>query len=516
MPLIPRGKRQIPESERKQFKQTIRREVTPDLTEAAVLQQAGKGLTAAADITQTLAERKERFKADKLTTQAAQVSSRLQDEMVGFTAEAMTRTGNDAIGIDEYNAQFDKSISEILKEQKLEGSGVGDVVRFKVDKFSARLKEKLANHQEKEQVTAALASVDSVIESNKIQATILPEMVDEIIAETIGDINAVAGIIGDEKAEENRKQAEVEIKENMISTIALTDMEEAEELLSQHRASLPKETIVVIEKEMSRIKKQAEADLKKAQEQAAEDWRGDFNKRLADGNPMSIPEIELAPIPEKEKTKLIDRSAKAPGRFEITDPIIYADISSRIDLEPDTLTQTEIWSMAGDGISTADAERLSKRLTAAQEKGSKENEKTPEVKNAKSILKFARKDGKFADDPQENDFEWARQEAALDDFLEQNPDGDPIEFIEKNLIPAQKGFVKSVVDFFSLGPAEGEELPIVEELPDRRRAIEALNEVGAPLTEGNISEAHRQLTKTETEPQRQAESERFQAGRQGL
>jgi hypothetical protein len=488
MPEIPRIKKRISSAERLQPIEPIRRTVKADTTEAQVLAEVGKGLIGTAEIVGTLQD----FEADKLTTQASRVSDLIRDDMVQFAANAKTLLGNDAVGIDEYNAEFQRSKSARLAELGLEGTRVGDVVTANMESLNNRFKEKLVFHQEAEQVNAALDSTDAILENAKTQANLFPEDADTIIAEAASNIDTVAPIIGAEKARELKRQVEIETKQNMIMAVALDDMEQAEELLSTHRATLPKESTTLVEKEMSRIKKQTELDIKKAEQQAAEDWRGDFNQRLADGNPMGVGEIAAAPIPEKEKTTLINRSANTPGRFEITDPVIYADLSSTVDLRPDSLTQSDIWAKAGDGISTADAERLSKRLKTAQEKGSKENDKDPEIKNATSILDFARKDGKYADNPQENDLEWARQKAALDDFIENNPDEDPIKYVEKNLIPAQKGFVKSVVDFFSFGP-EGAELPVVEDLPERRRAIEALTEAGAPLTEANISEASRQL-----------------------
>jgi hypothetical protein len=498
MPQIPKAKQRISSAEKKQFirpkPQDRTPEVKPDLTGAKIAETQAKTAFALADVAAGLAERQHKFDADKLTTQAATVTSRLQDEMVGFMADAKTKTGNDAIGIDEYNEQFNKFKSEIIKENKLEGTRVGDVIDIKMEKLNSRFKEELARHQEAEQVNAALNSIDSVIETNKVQAALFPDSMDEIISENNSNIDSVSEIVGSDKAEESKKLAETSIKSSAIMEIARTDMPKAEELLSTHRKTMPKEAVDVIEKEMSRIQKQTEADLEKAQKQAAEDWRAEDNKRQSAGNPMTVPEILTAPITEKEKSTRIKAAENRPTAFEETDQAVYADLSERIALNPERVNQNEIWDLVGKGkkggLSTKDARFLDgKRSTAIDDAEKTESQRSPQQKTAYTALRSAKTAKLFdPENPAINITEHAKQVRALDSFIENNPDEDPVAYIDTILNPLKEEQANAIVRFFTGEPPAP---PVIESPTERRIATGILTEQGVDIedvTEERITE----------------------------
>jgi hypothetical protein len=152
-------------------------------------------------------------------------------------------------------------------------------------------------------------------------------------------------------------------------------------------------------------------------------------------------------LDEKMKNAWHEKLDKSPGRFDITDSNIEAEVSRRIYTEPEKITVNEIYEKYhGNGLSTGDTERYAKLLKAKAK-----TKMPPENKLAFKLLDRALTKKLFSDDDAENLLTYGNYSLMLGEFIENNPEENPIEYVEKILEPVETEWTGKLLDIFRIG-----------------------------------------------------------------
>ena len=456
----------------------IRQQVRPTV-EGQGLAALGKGVQAAAF---EVGDFQERFRANKLTTQALGVAGEVKNAMINVTAEFKRLEGNDAKGTLEYNDAFEKTMGEILDASDLDRTTFEPLIRAKLATYNDSNKTTLAEHQLEQQEVAGRAALDQSQENARAAILLDPADYENQIIEMDKDVDAMEPIIGEIEAQERRDANAIFAKETMINAMLDIDVEQGEKVLNALESELPKENVKVLKQEIQRRKNQAKVDEKEAKIAEENAFMNEFIVRQKNGDPMTVPEIVNSNISAKAKNTLINRT---PDKYEITDPAVYAEMSSKISQTPEDVTQADIWALMGAGLSTTDAEKLDKMWQGTAEG---DNPQKQNIATAKSTLYKMLRAGAFgSSDSEKAAIEWSKQMRALDTWVKDNPNDDPIPFVETMTQAASRGAITAAIDFFVPGT------PDFKDPGKRRQAIQALNEAGAPTTDANIREVIGQL-----------------------
>lgn len=488
MPQLPKPQRRTGAEEEAPF---IRRQVTPTI-EGRGLEALGRGVTQAALVVGNL---QKRFQDNKRTTQAMEVSSLVTDDVVNFSAQALNLEGNDAIGTQEYSEFFNRAVRERVQAAGLDEQEFVPILNQRFEGLNARMISKIAGHQIGQQEAAARASINQSIQNARSMALLDPENFEDIIADTERDIAALEDIVGVLEAKELKQEAGNTVRETIIEEMAGRDTETARKLLKAFRKDMPEERHDLLEKEITRQEKQAKQDAKDAQIAETNTFMNEFIKREISGDSMTVFEVEASNLEPKQKQTLIDRTTKAPGKFDITDPAAYADLSSAIAQAPETVTQADIYDKLGlgkdGGISTSDAEKLNRMLEGSKE----DNPQKVNIASSKKVINDLFTGGVFGNKKKPEAInERAKQHRTLDDWIRDNPGEDPLPFVEVMTTESKEGFFRTSWDIVRHPVMFGRELAATEGPPKNRRlAIEALLDAGQDMTEANIIDAVNQL-----------------------
>ena len=205
----------------------------------------------------------------------------------------------------------------------------------------------------------------------------------------------------------------------------------------------------------SRIKTQAGL-LKGRRDEAInkvrEEWRNEALDKMSTGE-LREAQIMASPLEAKEKSAWISKikaQAKDFNAFQNSDDIIKADVTERVYTEPDTITTEEIFGLMGKGLSTSDATTLGNKLREIQKKKGDPLKNTG-IKEGIRQIEFMRTADFFdEDDGRLNDLEASRQKVALEQWARENPEKDPLDYIESLTKTEGGGFVNWITSFFNV------------------------------------------------------------------
>jgi len=262
--------------------------------------------------------------------------------------------------------------------------------------------------------------------------------------------------------------------------------------------------------------KQKEVEAKEAIKLSREATGNEFVSRLVSGklSRADVLKSNLEPTGENSKQYWInqieqmeDKLKKGSGEggtggFK-TDKTLDARLYSQIVKDPESITESQILSYLGNGLSRSSVDSL---LTERRQRlnPQKDPARTAAEAAVTENLKRDRKAGIFGSD-QAGDMEYAKQVDAFRRWSKANPDQDPSEYYEKVMEPVKKSFI---FDFLSKDKpepkAKREAMEKAGEIPQRRatdkrgdplreQAINILNTNKKPLTEANINYIKKQL-----------------------
>jgi len=271
-------------------------------------------------------------------------------------------------------------------------------------------------------------------------------------------------------------------------------------------------------------KKDAETELKKKQVEAKEAIKA---QRETIGNEFvskhvagkltraDVLRADLEPTGENSKQYWInqieqmeDKLNKGSGTggtegFK-TDKTLDARLYSQIVKDPEGITESQILSYLGNGLSRSSVDSL---LTERRQRlnPQKDPARTAAEAAVTENLKRDRKDGIFGSG-QAGDMEYAKQIDSFRRWSKANPDQDPSEYYEKVMEPVKKAFI---FDFLSKDKpepkAKREAMEKAGEIPQRRatdkkvsdplrdQAVTVLKQNNKPVTDANIEYIKKQL-----------------------
>ncbi len=129
----------------------------------------------------------------------------------------------------------------------------------------------------------------------------------------------------------------------------------------------------------------------------------------------------------------IEKSQEAASPFLNSDPNALFLASKAIALNPDAVENDDIWRLVGKGLSTKDGVALQTRLKTAK---AKDNQR---IKEATRIISAWKNENIWESDDVKNSLVAAQLQSAMMQFMEDNPDADPItDFLQ----PHQKEITK--------------------------------------------------------------------------
>lgn len=240
---------------------------------------------------------------------------------------------------------------------------------------------------------------------------------------------------------------------------------------------------------------QAKADEKDRIKVLREETGSNFVEKLVNGK-LTIKEILASPLePTGENSKeywrkQLDstRESVKSGGGKATTPGIYGTLLTRILSDPESVSESEIVSYYGKGLTKTDTDKL---LTRRRQHLTAEPDKKEATKAIINVMKSDKKAGMFGEGI-EGDLELSRQLTALDTYIKNNPDKDPADYYEKITAPARDGFVTKALDKlmnpFGYEFAYGGGKPSAETMKNRR---EELSGKSNGLKVGDVQKGYR-------------------------
>lgn len=408
-------------------------------------------------------------------------------------ARAFRTTELEKIGPDSYDnlnraKKFsEESISKYTAD--IEDPDLQLSIKEYIGRQSSQLMDKLASHQ------AAQLRIDSqkvigqtlegILRDVGDGAASIPEAVQKLretiaaqnIVENLDDPQAIAWI---EEGETQIAKAQIESLLNLDPELAASQIEQGayNEYLPQDELQKYKNEATRIYKAIERDKAQAEKEERRiAKEELAkrrEQINNDFELRLLAGDLTEADVLRSSLAPEgslgskrqwfdrierrREKLKKLEEK-KEKEAWE-TKPVVYAEFLEKVHMNPAEELKQQIFDSIGSGLSTADGDSLIKTLQSKLKKTKDKTDdplKSFQAKTAFRILNDL-KTGKLYDENKEkNSLLWADDTKLLEAFIVNNPDEDPVEFVEKMRAPLVEKKIDGWWDALRFTSAEREE-----------------------------------------------------------
>ena len=329
--------------------------------------------------------------------------------------------------------------------------------------------------QNPETVEEAAAELERTIAAGEAAGMLAPEEADSANESGLNAIysSALEGLINSdpEAAIEAITKGDFD---DFLTTTQLNAFQDIAKKLQSQRAKQ-------VERDEKKAKAEAKEQLALARQETGDEFTTAIRDRALTGEMILASNLE--PTGENSKNfwfKKIDAQAKEPTRFEIRNEELYADILTRVIIEPENVKEKEITDLMGDGLRPVDVTFLTDRLR----KGDSNPKKSDPEKRSYEILKRARNKGLFAgvtstselfgDVLVENELQWAKYVQLLDEFIANHPDEDPVAFVEEALKPIRETTRGEWIDDFFGGKTEE---AIEEELrQEKEKGLRALIE----------------------------------------
>ncbi len=309
----------------------------------------------------------------------------------------------------------------------------------------------------------------------------------------------VAGSIGEEEAEDMRKEGEIMIARSAIVSATLLNPELAQIILEDKliKDILPAETVKALETDIRKQTKLQKDEAAAERDATAQTFLSDLTD-LAEDGAATVTQAQASPAwnvltPEEKKNALSIISKGSP--FNKSDDVIRATLTTEVIANPTPQTRQKLLDAHANGLSTVHFKELFKQLETTL--GQDETPQEAAIARGYTELNDAKTNNVFDSNEAKNSNEWARATQAFGKFVKDNPDAKPEDypnFTEQLLQEVKRGFLGSAWDLIRHPILFKRELGASEDEPKSRRlAIGALTTAGQEITEANIIDAINQL-----------------------
>ncbi len=156
------------------------------------------------------------------------------------------------------------------------------------------------------------------------------------------------------------------------------------------------------------------------------------------------------------ETRAWKNAIESASKEETIDSKVYTDLKRNVFVNPEQISETDIWMRSGNGITAEQGEGLVKDLRD----NLKKTDRAVKAKEAHEMLERFRNKNVFDDNDVENERIYQEQVAAFDDAYKKNPDMNPVEWVNKSMVDFGRGWLsKMIVKVF--GKKEEIEVPVV-------------------------------------------------------
>ena len=210
------------------------------------------------------------------------------------------------------------------------------------------------------------------------------------------------------------------------------------------------------QRDLDRIAKQREKEAEEEIKEARLETGNEFHKLLIDGelNYTTISNSNLEVTGENSKEywrKQLDKIANSKTGTKEEQNGVESDLTARILADPngeteDAVTDDVIRKAVADGLKPS----VARTVRNFRDKVKDDPLKTDQAKTAIATLNAAKTADMFSSDEIENVKKWGESTRLLKKFIENHPDEDPQEFVDKLLEKEKDGFMRRVYDFLPI------------------------------------------------------------------
>ena len=493
---IPRAERQVGDPS-----EVFRGRAVAPTAATEATQQLGRAIAGAGVNIARISAANERMAREELLNRSVSAANEIKQNSVNFIAdETVTKAGLDTIGNVE---RLDSFVEEKFMESTADMSDEAKILtRQELQNWQLKTRTDFAIRQREQRRGVTLSNLDQARDEAIQEAAANPSVntiEDQIKAMAITVFKYRAtGSIDKEDAEERIEDGREKIITSAITSASLQNPEAAQVILDEMRTVLPAETVKSLEADIKKQIKIQEKEDEAARTKSVQDLTNKIIGQSLDGTATvaqmkADPRWEAATSAEKKDMISI---VKKSDPFNESDPVVLANFTTQVNTDPTKLIKQDFIDAHGEGLSTADFNRLYKQWQGTE--GKTETPQESAIKQAYRILSDAKTKTVYSNDPVENSVRWSRATQALDVFVEENPNAEPEEytdFVQTILDPDQRNFIVRAFDFnlrFVTGARFGEPAVVTnQEL--RTESIKILTQQGESLTEANISFIAQQL-----------------------
>lgn len=206
-------------------------------------------------------------------------------------------------------------------------------------------------------------------------------------------------------------------------------------------------------------------------------------------------------MPDRERARFWITQAEAAmdeiskgrqSRFEKDDPEVLGILLKDVTLNPQNWSRARIWQFLGQGVSTQGMLKLEKQWEDAQKWGPR-----PQFENALKVLDELHDNAAFfPNDPAKNEIEYFTTRNEFFDWVRENPDKDPMDFIRSISGSIQLTSWKKWINYilgYEFDPSLQDHIETMRRSPaDREEILKQRKERLKALQEGKKSLAERE------------------------
>lgn len=433
-----------------------------------------------------------------------------KDQIRQISTEARTTTGKASENIgNDFITSYDKLGEDTLNSDAVENDEQRILLQDLIFKGRSGAITPVARHQATQQQLRKRAAQEQVVVDATMSVTEDPAN----LGDSLADIRLVLADQPEKLAREEkalRKIAdEVALKNLSDATWNLAmplDLESGEAIIKNSelpRAS-KKKMLKDFRDEKTIQQKREDDALIESQRATA----NDFDQRL---DTLGIAEVETSNLEpgtswgqlDYYRKKIADRADKIEkdkvDPFTEFDPATKSELQRRANIEPEGLTNAEIWDTVGKGKDGGTTAAVAQQIQIRRDANLRNVDTGRRNKTAHEIIndlgtKNVFNNEKTPEGQADNIFQTQRWQDALDQAIEDSKDDptfDPVKWAADNIkAPAEAGFFQKISESFVGGPGRlAFDILNVEPqkgVPKRQQAVDILNQQGQPVDEDNI------------------------------
>lgn len=472
---------------------------TPDLS------PLGEALGKAADV---IAKRQEELRKQDMVNKAIIIDTAYNDEQRSFLSSETQKTGQDTFDNLARAEEFRKSSLEKytadIKDQELKNA-----VTTRILSSSEGMLNKLSLHQASQRKEVTQAATSNLLASVSKDAYAGGDLTESMARfSTAIQAQRAAGALGEEEAIEAITKGEQALAEAHLDGLINRDPVSGLEAIKNGTYSdvLPQKKIEEYDKNAKVLRNDIERQQKEALKKSQEAVEQQIINGFVSGKPPSPKQINDSNLSPEDKYKWIKRREDFAKKGESSDNKrvqtgLVLDVHSVGEMmNGKELTRDEVYgriknaALNGD-ITPATAGALLTTLESKTkpQKAPKDVVRDNQMSQAMGLLQRMDKEGMFdEDDPTNDAVLFAKATDDLQKWSESNPDGNPIEYVEKNVLPQKKASWWSKL----LSGPKVDNLAIKNPIADiraRNEAIQALKDRGRAVTEETIQKTMEHL-----------------------